>query len=369
MSDAAVPDLYVHRLVSPRSFAVAPVAYARPIQIGAIRYDAWDAPATSLTQAEAAALSPAEYRARAPFWATVSGGVTLPAATQQRMDSEIAQAKAAKLSYWAFLGWQPGAPEGAALSLYRSSTSRAGLGFCMIETFQSLYYLGTFLDNVTRTIGLMADPAYVRVLDGRPVLFVLSMSDALIAERFGSMVTTQAVFDGIRSRAIAAGVGNPYIVALDGWADRALRFVALGADAAGAYASPGTFSGARPYADLVAAAGAWRAAASVARIVPPMMAGWDFRPRIATPSEWFGGQVNGNPANYYEMPAAAELTAHVAETRAWIAANPTACPAQTGLLYAWNEFTEGGFVCPTFLAGQPAGDTTRIAALAAALGE
>ena len=64
--------------------------------IGAIRYDAWDAPASGLTQAEQAALSQADFVHRAPFWTSVPGdAVTLPAATQQRMDEEIAQAAAA----------------------------------------------------------------------------------------------------------------------------------------------------------------------------------------------------------------------------------------------------------------------------------
>jgi len=52
---------------------------------------------------------------------------------------------------------------------------------------------------------------------------------------------------------------------------------------------------------------------------------------------------------------------------AWLRANEPDAPAQIAIAYAWNEFTEGGWLCPTFLAGQPAGDTSRIAALAAVL--
>lgn len=368
MIGTAVPDIYINAL--PGAYAQPqPVPLAvPPLRIGAIRYDAWDDPVSDLTRDEAAALSPEQYRARAPFWATVGDGVALPALTQGRMDAEIAQALAARLDYFAFVGFNDDDPASTALHAFRASGARAGMGFCMIETMQSLYYLGTFLPNVARTVALMADPGHVRVMDGRPLLFVLSMSTALMVERFGSVGTLQLVLDGIRERAIAAGVGNPYIVVMDGWAPRAVRLAALGADAAGAYVAPGEFVGARPYGQLTASVRAWREeAARGARIVPPMMAGWDFRPRITTPSPFWSSA--GSLADYYQMPTAPELTVHAAEVRDWIAANPNACPAQTGLLYAWNEFTEGGFVCPTYLSGQPAGDTSRIAALAAALGE
>lgn len=208
--------------------------------IGAIRYDAWDAPASGLTQAEQAALSQAAYTARAPFWASVAGSVvTLPAATQHRIDAEIAQAASAGLAFWAFLGWDPTIPENAALNLYRSSSRRADIGFCMIENMQGIYYLGTWLPNVARTIGLMAEPGYRKVFGTRPLLFINSMSDADIVARFGSLGAVATVLAGIRTQCAAAGVGDPYIVMMDGWHVRAANLAGYGADAASSYAALG----------------------------------------------------------------------------------------------------------------------------------
>ncbi len=337
--------------------------------VGAIRYDAWDAPASALTQAEQAALSPASYHARAPFWASVTTSVSLPVATQQRIDAEIGAAVTAGLAFWAFLGWDPSDPANAALNLYRTSTRRTEIGFCMIENMQGLYYLGTWLPNVARTIGLMGEPGYQKVLGNRPLLFINAMSDSDIIARFSSLDATATVIAGIRAQAAAAGVGDPYIVMLDGWSQRAARLAGYGADAASAYAALGTITAPTPYASLAAAANQWRldAASHGVDVVPPLSAGWDYRPRVVTPSSFFGDEANGNPNAFYTAATPAELTAHVADGIAWMRANEDAAPAQAALLYAWNEFTEGGFICPTWVAGQPSGDTSRIAALASVL--
>lgn len=338
--------------------------------IGAIRYDAWDAPTSGLTQAEQAALSQAAYKHRAPFWASVAGdAVTLPAATQQRMDDEIAQAVAAGLAFWAFLGWDPADPANAALNLYRSSSRRGDIGFCMIENMQGLYYLGTWLPNVARTVALMAEPGYRKVFGTRPLLFINAMSDTDIVARFGSMGATATVLDGIRDQCALAGMGDPYIVMMDGWHVRAASLAGYGADAISSYAALGQIAAPTPYVSLAAAAEQWRidAAAEGVHVVPPLTFGWDYRPRIGGNPAWFGGEATGDPSAYWLAPTADEIARHAADAVAWLRANEPDAPAQIAIAYAWNEFTEGGWLCPTFLAGQPAGDTARIAALATVL--
>jgi hypothetical protein len=338
--------------------------------IGAIRYDAWDAPSSGLTQAEQAALSQAAWKHRAPFWASVVGNtVTLPAATQARMDAEIAHAVAAGLAYWAFLGWDPLDPANAALNLYRSSTHRSDIGFCMIENMQGLYYLGSWLPNVARTIGLMAEPGYRMVFGDRPLLFINAMSDADIVARFGSMGATATVLDGIRNQCILAGVGDPYIVMMDGWHVRAASLAGYGADAVSSYAALGQITAPTPYVSLMAAVDQWRvdAAALGVHVVPPLTFGWDYRPRIGGNPLYFGAQATGDPNAYWLPPTPDEIAQHVTDAIAWLRANEPDAPAQIAIAYAWNEFTEGGWLCPTFLSGQPAGDTARINALATVL--
>ncbi|HPU98575.1 MAG TPA: hypothetical protein PLO53_11560, partial [Candidatus Hydrogenedentes bacterium] len=73
-------------------------------------------------------------------------------------------------------------------------------------------------------------------------------------------------------------------------------------------------------------------------------AGWDMRPRVETPVPWVKG---GDIEQYYATPAPEELAEHVAKAVAWCQNHPDAAPARTVLIYAWNEFDEGGWICPT----------------------
>jgi len=183
------------------------------------------------------------------------------------------------------------------------------------------------------------------------------------------MDAVATVLDGIRDHCAVAGVGDPYIVMMDGWHVRAATFAGYGADAASSYAALGQITTPTPYVSLMAAAEQWRldAAALGVHVVPPLTFGWDYRPRIGGPAEWFGAEATGDPNDYGRAPTADEIAQHVADGIAWLRANEPDAPAQIAIAYAWNEFTEGGWLCPTWLDGQPVGDASRIATLASVL--
>jgi hypothetical protein len=50
-------------------------------------------------------------------------------------------------------------------------------------------------------------------------------------------------------------------------------------------------------------------------------------------------------------PESGELGAHLAAGLDYVAEHPAKCPANSVLMYAWNEHSEGGFLCP--LMGDP----------------
>ena len=69
-------------------------------------------------------------------------------------------------------------------------------------------------------------------------------------------------------------------------------------------------------------------------VVPLVNMGWDGRPRTY-------------PGNWYEHATPQETADAVKRARDWVGENPTAARAGTVLIYAWNEFDEGGWLCPT----------------------
>lgn len=335
--------------------------------IGAIRYDAWYS-GNALTLAEAAALSPSQFNYRLPFFSTVSGSATIDGNHQAVMDAECAAALTAKLDYWAFLGWPTGADELNARNLYLASTA-AKPRFCLIEQFSNLGYQGLIQPEVDDAVAMTAHASYQRVM-GRPLMFFFATSEADIATRFGSHAGLAVVIANMRSRITAAAGANPYFVVQDPSPERAARLAReCGFDAIGAYALPAGVQAPTAYSALAAnTAASWGAYAGFGLdVVPPAMTGWNPTPRAITPNAYFGAEANGSLQTYYQDGTASAIAAHVAAMKAWLKVNRAAAPMQSGLVYAWNEFSEGGWLCPTHSAGNPAGDTSRVAALASAL--
>ena len=80
--------------------------------------------------------------------------------------------------------------------------------------------------------------------------------------------------------------------------------------------------------------------------IPNVMAGWDARPWGTPPSWYFNDPAWGH------TPAA--VGAHLQKAIDWIDANPTlATPERLVMIFAWNEFGEGGYLTPTL--GDPNG--------------
>jgi len=334
----------------PVAHAAARSSTGRPL-VGAIRWDAWYAPGSSVTSAVERSLSPQRYHWRMPFFAKQddAGQVHMPALTQALMDLEIAQAAYAGLDYWAFVAYAGDSPMSAPLHAYLGSKLRDRIGFCMFTQLDAWGTAQQPAPLIDEHLKLMADPAYVRVGGNRPLYYLGFITEHLATERWGSVDGLRAGIDAFRKRAIAAGIGNPYIV-LGVLPRDATAFEArLGGDAAGAYTiADGHATGDYPALVRTTEAG-WRLlAASGLPVVPTVMAGWDRRPRVETPVPWEKSQHQGSGiAFFYATADPPKLAAHLRDALGWIKQQPQALQAPAVLIYAWNENDEGGWLVPT----------------------
>lgn len=358
------PEVGFGCLVPPPKLVVPP--------LGAIRFDAWYDPVNSIDQQCAAALSPAPYRDRLPPEATVVDGVaSWPRATQATMDAEIAAALVAGLSFWAFDSFQPDDTLSLALQLYLSSAQRGRLRFCMLGQTSNWGRDGEDQPPLLRDIRMMTQPGYMTVLGGRPLYLVLDASADQTDELPAGGVPVAIAF--VRQQVQAAGGGNPYVVWLSGASvldySNVRAAIAAGADACGAYATPRLNGNEQAYSSLADAAKQdWMARASSGfAMVPTAMCGWDQRPLIETPQPFYPISPGLGLGNYYGRANSLALGVHVVDMVNTIVAEPLACPAQIGLIYAWNELAEGGWLMPTYTAAGP--DAQRVAAVGAALAE
>jgi hypothetical protein len=284
-------------------------------------------------------LSPAEWHYRLPFFAKEisANQVQVRGNTQEVMDREIGYAAAAGLDYWAFVLYGSDDPmTRGGIDLYLASRRKAQMHFCAIIEG------GHFTDGDwpvfrTRLEHYFKDPYYQMVCGNRPLLYILVSPDIDVA---------RTAIDGLRKDCTAAGLGTPYIVTME-WSPIAglAAMQRLGLDAVSSYCADGGETGA-PYTSLTAsAAAAWDAyAKTVPQIVPWVSTGWDRRPRIENPVFWekpYGG------GHYYGQLHPPELAKHLQAAIDWNIAHPTQAKANAVIIYAWNEFDEGGWLCPT----------------------
>jgi hypothetical protein len=236
------------------------------------------------------------------------------------MDREIEFADAAGLDYWAFLTYHPDSPMTIALNRYLASKKRSGVRFCVIAHH---IRVETPEAEIERLVGYMKDPRHVTVLDGRPLVYAFHCAAG------------KGFFEGLLKAAADAGLKRPYLVNMGNNAQN------IPFDASSSYTGKG--------------AGQWsNAAAQGRKVIPAVSAGWDPRPRQETPVPWGGhyGKFDGRrgPLRTPEQAAAA-IARGVKDAIDWNRANPVAGEAKAVVIYAWNEFDEGGWICPTLSEG------------------
>lgn len=371
-----------------------PATLPRRPSVGAIRWDAWnrfkDGSYDNVSGAAHKCLSPHQWHPRLPFFGAVTGNnsVTFNENSQAVMDQEIRYAVRAGLQYWAFDtycsypgdthipecqayfdqwdGYRPRDPA-YGLDLYLASKRRAEIGFTLIL----LGAPAAAPAFVNSTVSLMLEPGFHHITDAagesRPLLYAFQLLESQAAA-VGGWPAWKARFQALRNASIAAGAGNPYLVAMSGSVQEAATLrQQLGFDAVSAYAiaSGSTLNGA-PYAAQVASAQKWwkDAQAMGLQLVPQAPTGWDPRPRAENEPSW----THEGP-NHFVAPTSDELSGFVRSATQWACAHQhNGSEALSVLMYAWQECSEGGYLIPTVDTSAPDGvNTQRIDALSAVL--
>jgi hypothetical protein len=332
--------------------------------VGAIRWDGWfyDT-ANDITKILQKTLAPKEFHDRLPFFAREisDDSVYINGSSQEVMDREIAYAKAGKLDYWAFVIYSPGEGLSRGMENYLRSAHRRDINFSIITEQARVVPSNTvYLNYITR---LLQEPGYQLVEDGRPLWYLGFIDSASVIKTWGSFFNMKRAIDSIRSIVMKSGLKNPYLVIMDFNASLGKRWSdSLGGDAISSYATSKNSIKA-PYKKLdEEAAVFWdECKATGSQVVPICMAGWSPKPRMDYPNIW----SHFYPKNaYYINATPAELADHVRKGLSWLQKNKEAAHAQCALIYAWNEYDEGGWLGPTLYYG-----TERLDALSAAIKE
>ena len=304
--------------------------------IGVYRWDAFHGGDGAIYAAVRKCFKPTQYHDKLPFFGVIQPNGTIEMDDTDdpaKMASEIKYAKDGGVDYWIFLRYidlESGhAPMNAAYQVYQRSPRKADVKFCwMLSHSLDSDSIEYWNDEKMKTVVAMQDPQWMRVLEQRPLLYVYQDS---------AKPTLPAKLKELRAMARAEGLADPYIVAIS------FDPTQYGCDArtewprSGGGGDPATaFTGVVAQQNQQLLAGPGKA----------VLAGhvnWDSRPYHDNPPGWW----KDPPFTWYQMPTSDEYRDRVQAAVDSSQARPDQCEANTLFVYAWNEFTEGGIMCPT----------------------
>ena len=330
-------------------FAAVAQGGCRKPQLGAIRWDAWHGSSGGISTAVASSLGTEYWRKRWPLFFTEEDGTPIfDESAPGIINSENRLAHQAGLGYWAFVFYGRSSPMGRVLDRYLSGPSE-GMRFALIVEGKRLAVEGG--ETIRGEIcDLLKHPLYLKNATGRQPLFVLLSQDD--ASKLG---TESTALTRTCPSVASDPAGAPVLVAMT-------SNLKLAKAASGQFGGPvSTYAyqtGGRdaPYRELARDVESFweQQFRSTGRgVIPLMMAGWDPRPRIEHPVPW-----TSYPAeHYYEPPKPDELSEHLRHGINWIRQHPMG--GCLGLIYAWNEFDEGGWLAPTVGDGSSRLDAVR----------
>jgi hypothetical protein len=317
-------------------------------------------------------LSDKKWRYRLPFYANIEKDkVTINQERQEVMNQEILYAAKAGIDYWTlnYRAWPrnpgPDFPWGRFRphELHLESPFKNKINFCLMiqdnllgpsrdrhqEIAKRFDYDKEWDITVDNFVELFKNDVYQKVLGNRPLVYVFS---AATFSYFDSRKEMKAGFELLAQKSLNAGLGKPYFVAM-AWLGgvRGDWFDEVGYDAVSGYAAPRhpkidqkTFAG-HPYKMLAEAnQNYWQACKKTGRqVIPIVNEGWDKRPQYAKLdklTDWPKGE-------WFLRGSTEEIAQNVKAACEWVNCYPKSAEARSVLIYAWNEFAEGGWLCPT----------------------
>ena len=321
------------------------------IRIGVINWDASLTKDTYFGFYQIRSLSQSKYRTWVPFYAELldSENINYSWRTVEEYERELRYAIEAGIDYFAFV-WYP--TEGSLLHtqqspndcshrvhelnyarrLYEKSSLTDQIGMCAVLSAHP------FTDgDLEELVNAFSQPYYEKI-DGRPLLYVYRGYREEMIERIHALCQ-------------ARNIPIPYTVPMTS-KPRELSVPMPLADALSAYAASNKNDIAR-YEELcqVAMENDRLRLGTGKKIVPLFSVGWDPSPRMDRLTPWTSnanGETNYAKVQNAPAPDETELLAGAKEFSYHIKNNVKDQFVGHILTFAWNEFEEGGYICPTY---------------------
>jgi hypothetical protein len=352
-------------------FASATSSPADPLRplVGALRWDNWRIDSMAGDFLDAPML-----KDRIPYFVVrgPGGKLELPGDDANVLQADVIYANAAGIDYFIFgyyletKSWgrdlQAATRLNSAYRSYQSLPDRAGVKFAL--SFNMLFPKSDIPTVIAVLTAALKQKDYARGADGSAPVFFFAPRLATWVKALGGEVEARRVFLDLKARVQKSTGTPPYFIALlfdiDNVGPLAAR---VGFDAISTYAN-GLGGGDRavPYAACANGARSFwhKGAQQVIGFLPTVTLGWDYRPILEQPNE----AAHRDPHPSWCAPGSD--TEWIAQIRAALkiaATDPKNGRFDSIVLYAWNEFGEGGWIAPTVGEG-----TRRLQVILEALG-
>lgn len=317
------------------------------MRIGVINWDCSLPPDTFFGSYFAKTLSYKKWRNRTPYYADIisEDNICCHYRSAQEYDRELEYAIAAKIDYFAYV-WHTDNKNGEqdanvmtsvthphawtqdfARKLHQKSPLAEKIKLCAILLCSQPYIESDYF----KLAEAMKAPYYEKV-DGRPIVYL-----------FGGYRTD--FIEMLRAFPQKYGTQDPYIVFMDNGVKSENGDYSK-ADAVSAYVLDNEDNSIDKYSQLVDISIAkiedWKK--YNVDIIPNFTIGWNPTPRIETKVPW----VSYHEINYVDFVTPSEIEDGAESLAYWISQNKEFIKSGHIMCFAWNEFEEGGYICPTY---------------------
>ena len=310
-------------------------------RVGAVNWDCSVPSWTFFGKASTNVLGPEKYRDRTPYFAKEidDDKIEYSYRTLAEYERELQYAIDAGIDYFAYC-WYDQAPQpairkgrGAAADGHLQEITKARLNHAKsvlrdkIHLCAILVTTHAYSDEELTALALeMREPWYEKAM-GRPLVYMFP----------GSATLSPRLKDLCKKLSVA----EPYVVAMVCEPPSEDPMAYANADAISAYACTEPGPDPAAYCDMAVLWNGIRATSKLP-VVPHFSTGWNPTPRMEIPTPW---------TYYPNKPWAPKLSEEnwldqARKLRAWTERNERICPTGHVMAFAWNEFEEGGWICP-----------------------
>lgn len=294
--------------------------------VGAIRWDAWVSDNHPVGLEVEKTLSNSKYLSRRPFYTEIDDNkFKIQCTTEEIIKKEIEYASNYGIDYFAFCWYPHNSGLDIARKLYLN-IKQNDVKWCLI--------LGTNpfkFNDADWLVNEFSKENYLKI-NGRPVIYLFNINEELLD-----------IVNYIREKCFKV---KPYFVGLVWNYEQAkLANNQFSLDAISQYCTPGQNNLAYEHLSKIERE-KWSEYLRINKVVPWVTTGWDKRPRFDNPVSW--EDCKDFDIEYIKYPTKDELRYQMEKSLDFANTNES----ELILIYAWNEFDEGGFICPTLEDGK-----------------